>query len=198
MVLVQIRGTSGSGKSTIMRELMYRLGPWESMYAAPRRKPLYYLNPKTSIVVLGHYEIACGGCDTLGSARETYEVLKESIFGKIETSVILTEGLLWSEDRKWTKILIEEDKQDVRPLFLTTTNDVCLERILKRREGKARSKPLNMQKHVVRARFIELTRLKLESWGIKCYRCSDSQAVGVVLKWIKEQANVTVSSKAKG
>jgi ABC-type dipeptide/oligopeptide/nickel transport system ATPase component len=42
-VIIQLRGTSGSGKSTAMRRVMDSLGDWNAVYAPGRKKPqLYY------------------------------------------------------------------------------------------------------------------------------------------------------------
>ena len=77
-MIIQIRGTSGSGKSTAMRRVIDGL-EWQSEYRPGRKKPLYMrsLNAQCRVVVLGHYDSLCGGCDTIGSARAVYELTQE-------------------------------------------------------------------------------------------------------------------------
>ena len=136
-MIIQIRGTSGSGKTWAMKRVMELLGPRSAVYVAGRKQPLYYQFPEDAhipttwaVYVLGHYEIACGGCDTLGSARETFDVWAK-LRSEVSLPHTLMEGLLLSEDSKWT---LEMNKVDeVRVIYLTTPVEQCLERIRSRR-----------------------------------------------------------------
>lgn len=176
-LIIQIRGTSGSGKSTVMREVMEHFGKWKPWYIDGKKKPLSYnYETKThDLTVLGHYESQCGGCDTIGSARQVYDVIQET-----DADVILCEGLLLSEDTKWSSQL-----KDLRVVYLITPIETCLKRIQERRNRAGNDKPLNTKNTINRVRVIERSRLKLDGLGIKCTRASSKQASGVVLKWIK-------------
>jgi len=173
-VIIQVRGTSGSGKSTVMRKVKDRLAGWESHYVEGRKKPLWYR--RGNLYVLGHYESPCGGCDTIGSARQVYEVIQ----GLPLDATILCEGLLLSEDVKWSSQL-----DGLRALFLVTPVDICLERIEARRRAAGNDKPLNPANTVNRVATIKRARVRLRDVGVKTRRVSCSQALRLILRWIK-------------
>jgi len=175
-MIVQIRGTSGSGKSTAMRKVMKAIGGWEPIYKKGRRQPLYYQSG--SVALLGHYESPCGGCDTIGSARQVYDTIQT-----LPHEVLLCEGLLLSEDTKWSSQL-----PDLRVVFLTTGLDTCLDRIGERRRASGNDKPLNPKNTTGRVRTIERARVKLENVGVCCRRASADQAPGLILGWLKLHA----------
>lgn len=69
-MIINIRGGSGSGKSTIVREIMRHYGEVIPHYVEGRKRPLWYDcrlpdDRDPTLRVLGHYETPCGGCDTI-------------------------------------------------------------------------------------------------------------------------------------
>jgi len=182
-MIIQVRGTSGSGKSTVMREVMKALGEPEVQYVTGRKRPQRYFFDGL-VYVLGHYESACGGCDTIGSARAVHDLTRLLLDGPDNARVVLAEGLLLSEDVKWTARLAEEG-EDVRCLFLTTPLDRCLRQIEARRAEAGNAKPLDRTNTVNRVRTIERARVKLLGAGVMCRRCSPEQAPGIVLRWAR-------------
>jgi shikimate kinase len=186
-MIIQVRGTSGSGKTTVVKQVMKKLGPFHGVFIEGRKKPLYYSYAKNgykgpNIFVLGHYEADCGGCDTIGSAPAVFDLIKEVHTGD---SIILSEGLLWSEDVKWSVELLGTIDTNVRALFLTTSTEECLRRVTARQDGK---KPLDparvIRKLTTRVGTIERARLRLVHTDVLCKRCSSEQAPAVIKKWI--------------
>lgn len=74
-VIIQVRGTSGSGKTTAVRKVMAELGEWEPGFVEGRKRPLFYKRER--VAVLGHYEVPCGGGDTIGSVPEIFAAIKK-------------------------------------------------------------------------------------------------------------------------
>lgn len=186
-MIINIRGTSGSGKTTVMRKVMAELGSWTGIGYPGRKKPMYYsLNGRQvetglpGVYALGHYETACGGCDNVGSAAKVYELIMSLLTTYGGDSIILCEGLLLSEDTKWTSQL-----EDVRLLYLTTPLETCLKQIKSRREEAGNSKELNPMNTSNRVSTIERGRVKLLSLGFECRRASSNQAPKIILDWIK-------------
>lgn len=176
-MIIQIRGTSGSGKTTVMRAVMEALGPWKPVFREGRKQPLYYVaKTKTQrLAVLGHYEATCGGCDNIGSAKSVYELIQE-----VEADVILSEGLLLSEDVKWSSQL-----DNLKIVFLTTDVDTCVQQIKSRRQKAGNEKPLNESNTRKRVSVIERARVKLIERGITCRRAPSNQAIEIIFDWIK-------------
>lgn len=178
--IIQVRGTSGSGKTTVMREVMDGItNKWKPNFIEGRKRPLYY-SYMGLYAVLGHYEIDCGGCDTIGSVPQVFRVI-ESLQSNFK--FILGEGLLLSEDVIWV------EKYDANILFLTTSVDRCLKRVEKRQQAKGR-KPKDpervVRKLTTRIGTIERARLRLlEKPNILCRRASSKQASKIILKWLE-------------
>lgn len=182
MRVIQVRGTSGSGKSTVMRRVMDGSGPWVGVTKAGRKNPWYYVAGDPLVAVVGHYASQCGGGDTIGSAPAIYGLTKVLEQNGVRT--VLQEGLLLSEDSRWTNQL-KLDGHDVRCLFLTTPLDRCLRQIEGRRAEAGNEKPLNPANTANRVRVIDRARLKLLEYGVPCRRASADQAPGIVLDWLR-------------
>ena len=186
-MIIQIRGTSGSGKTTAMRAVMAFFQGWQPHMVEGRRKPLWYTTQAhgRTLVVLGHYEIDCGGCDTIGSAPDVYEVCRQAIGMYGPRIVVLSEGLLWGEDVKWSLDLVKQG-YPVRPFFLTTTLEECLRRVELRQDGREpKDKERVVRKLTRRITTIESARRRLVAAGVECRRCSSSQAPRLVLNVIR-------------
>lgn len=183
-MIIQIRGTSGSGKSTVMRRVKDEIGGmWQPFYREGRKQPLYYGNLMNArLLILGHYESPCGGCDTIGSARQVFELTTE-LLEREPGRIILQEGLLLSEDTKWSSQM-----PDLRVLFLTTPLETCLKQIEGRRRAARNEKPLNPANTSNRVAVIERARVKLDESGVFCQRCPSEQAPSIVLRWIRQAA----------
>lgn len=184
-MVIQVRGTSGSGKTTIVRSVMDSIFHWQGHYVPGRKKPLYYytgpeMGDWPRCVVLGHYESPCGGCDTIGSAASVYSLIEEIREGNGDVP-ILCEGLLLSEDVKWTSQM-----GDVRCLFLTTPIERCIDQIRSRRSMVGNDKPLDEKNTRNRVLTIERARRRLLELGVDCRRVSPSQAPKQILGWVRE------------
>lgn len=158
-MIVQIRGTSGSGKSTIVRSYVEQATRVQKYTRAGRKQPIGYvleggLLSSASIAVPGHYETACGGCDTLPSYDDAFGLIRA---GAGLADHVLFEGLLVSEEVKRTVQLHRDFPGQLRVIFLNTPVDICLESIRARRAARGDERPLkedntrNRVKTIVRA-----------------------------------------------
>jgi hypothetical protein len=184
-----------------MREVMKSLEDkqirlWEAVYVEKRKKPLYYkmVFNETPVIVLGHYEAACGGGDTIGSAPKIYKLTEElsekykSYTGKLP--IILWEALIPSEDVIWTVKTLEWDTPIV--YYLTTSLDTCFEQIKQRRLLEGNTKEVDRYKTSTRMPSIERSRVRLLEQGVKCVRCSSNQASKLILKEIQNESRINL------
>lgn len=179
MTVLQIRGTSGSGKTYVMRRIMDCVGDWQAEHIPGRKRPLLYQTLEGSewgrLVVLGSYEATCGGCDTIGSARAVFDLVLD-VQQRLNPNVTLCEGLLLSEDTKWSSQL-----QDLKIYYLSTPLECCLAQIKQRRLATGNDKELNPANTANRVKVIERSKLKLEELGVWCRRCPADQCVRLIL-----------------
>ena len=182
-MIVQVRGTSGAGKSTVIREVKAKMDYFEPRYIKGRKMPLFYLREldgQRPCIILSHYESPCAGCDVLGSARHIFDLLQILDLGKYN---ILCEGLMLSEDTKWAMQISQVLGQHQTNYYLTTDIEECIERIKKRRAEKGNDKPLNEDNTRRRYEVINRTQTKLQDVPmLKSYRVSQRQAVKRIVK----------------
>jgi hypothetical protein len=144
-VIINVRGTSGSGKSFLVNQLMGDYPIRLRYKETGRKRPIGYLcqnEHRRSLAVLGHYEIACGGCDTLPTLERIFELVRQAHHAGYH---VLFEGLLVNSDRRRT-IEMHQDGLPLTVVTLSTPLDECLDAVRDRRARKAKNrepKPLN-------------------------------------------------------
>lgn len=160
-MIINIRGTSGSGKSTIIRSVMGMFPVITPTRIEGRRQPTgYWLGDQGDsrrVYLLGHYESACGGCDTLPS----YDVIYDMVRAAAGIGHVLFEGLLVSEEVKRTKEL-----ENLLVVQLTTPIEVCLEGIRERRRARGDERELNPANTTNRVKTVERACQLLREHGI--------------------------------
>jgi hypothetical protein len=164
-MILNFRGTSGSGKTTVVRGLMSKYPIIIPLGEQPEKKPDGYecrpdrtgLAPYDSPVadapnlyVVGSYKNTCGGCDGIKTQNEACDrVRRYAPLGDV-----VFEGLLISHIFGRYKLLDQEMNREHGHTtiwaFLDTPLELCLDRIRARRDARAaangkESKPLNTQ-----------------------------------------------------
>lgn len=170
-MIIQLRGTSGSGKSTAVRAIMDRYGPRSPVrkIGMKRRQPIGYLcAPQEpdgpSLFVVGHYETACGGCDTLPGYDFTIELVREAASSGYD---VLFEGLLISEEVNRCAKLHQDDLLFLS-IGLSTPVDVCLDSVnQRRREKKPDAENVNPGNTTSRFGAIQRVMDRLSALGVR-------------------------------
>lgn len=134
--IISVRGTSGSGKSHLVREIMKCYDEVNAVSLEGRKRPYYYLlsrpGSKRMLAVLGSYENDCGGCDTLKGTEAIYKLVKEHAEAGRD---VIFEGLMLSGDVKHTKAMDLTNHL----IFLNTSLEECLASVARRREAKGQT-----------------------------------------------------------
>lgn len=187
-MIVQIRGTSGSGKTTIVRNLMAESVQTLRVKAKGRRQPVGYIvspsSVKGRVAIPGHYETACGGCDTLPGYDDIFERVRGGILCE---SHVVFEGLLVSEETRRTIELHEDrlrlpSRAALRVIFLNTPVEVCLESIRTRRAARGDTRPLKEDNTRNRVATIQRACAKLREAGVPVWETDSREAAALQLR----------------
>lgn len=125
-------------------------------------KPLY---------VIGHYETACGGGDTIKTPAEVFDLARKAA----ETgSDVLFEGIISQDDT--TRTIELARTHDVRVIFLNTPLAECLAGIQARRDERGDDRPLNPKNTESRMKRCQSHYSKLRDAGLKVEKLSREAA----------------------
>lgn len=193
-MIIQIRGTSGSGKTTAAMSLQCALN--DNNYVERqvsqnnRKQPLLHIyKPQAPnqpyFAFLGHYNTPCGGVDTITSRLQAFE-LADTYDATDPLTYIIMEGVIMSDDVSMTVVLAKE--HDVVVYQLTTPLDVCLKSIEGRRAAKLKpgqeAKPLNPANTSKRIPAIQRACDRLRAAGVQVVDVSRERLVEKLLELI--------------
>lgn len=155
-VAINIRGTSGSGKSHIVHHF---LDTWSScrepVYQEGRKAPIGYLvkrSGRRDVFVAGSYETKCGGCDGIsghGALDTIYDIVEQQV--TVHHRHVLFEGLIVCSDFKRSHALAKHGFP-IEIVMLNTSLEKCKENIDDRRRSKG-DEPLGDHRNT-EAKFI--------------------------------------------
>lgn len=140
-MLINVRGTSGSGKSTVVFELMKRYKTTPLDLDAKERPSNYQIDLPNGekLFVIGRYSTQCGGCDGIG---DNLEVMRRAEH-YAKRGHVLFEGLLLSSTYGALGAWSEQYKKRMVFAFLDTPLETCLERVNARRRKRGVMEPVN-------------------------------------------------------
>lgn len=175
VVIVNIRGTGGSGKSTVVRAVMARYACVKPVYGE-RKRPLGYVCLKAAAAdplwVVGHYETPCGGGDTMPTPGAVFDLAQ----GAAERGCdAIFEGIISQDDVRRTTELAH-----MWPLLVVALDvpiETCLESIRNRRLSRGNERPLNPKNTVQRAKTLVRTMERLAAAGIEAVWASRAEAL---------------------
>jgi adenylate kinase family enzyme len=163
-MIVNVRGTSGSGKSMLVRTVRDQYPFTTPYHISGRKQPIRYLHEKAnhrSLTVIGHYETACGGCDTVSGMDYIYELIHDAV-GRDED--VIFEGLIVASDVKRCINLMEISQLLV--IELNTPLEECVAGIQSRRDERGDDRILNPKNTISKMRAIEKQRSKWRAAGV--------------------------------
>lgn len=178
--VINLRGTGGSGKSTVVRRIMALATTKIPSFEPERRQPIgYFIHFKTppNLYIPGHYETACGGCDTIKTPDRVYELVRYAVNMGLN---VLYEGIIVQDDIKRCLDLNRElrarRQNGVLVIELDTKIDDCLAGIQARRDERGEAKPLNPKNTVDRMQRVHRSCFKLRDAGVNVLRLSREAA----------------------
>lgn len=184
-MMINLRGTSGAGKSTVFTTFMKMVNACgcevTPVFREGRRQPWFYsARSPRPWRLLGHYETACGGCDTIKTVDEVYDLVRAGLAGG---EVALFEGIMVQDDVK-RAVAFNQEFGDMHVIALTTPIEECLSAIRDRRKARGDDRPLNEKNTRGRAASLERTVLRLEAGGVPVERLDRNAALTRVCRLV--------------
>ena len=177
--IISLRGTHGSGKSTIVRSLL-DANDARPIYGALGQRPEAYeviLAGKPAFII-GPYNSPCGGCD----AVQPYALIPQLIEKYASAGSVIFEGALISSCWGAVGQLLERWGREAIVAFLATSVDECIRRVEERRAQRCDARPFDPKNLIHKFEAITRLKLKLDAADIvKTVTISDAADLLVLL-----------------
>jgi hypothetical protein len=168
--VINIRGTYGSGKTTLARFLMDSYVNQQAQYINGRKRPLYYTldhpNGGNPLAVLGSYETVCGGCDTITEIAliyDTVDFLQSNGYDVFYESLLLTADV--NRTAQWYT-----NGWDLHIIYLNVPTQVCIDSVNARRRAKdPNATDVDTKNLLLKIQGCKSSRKSLEARGVPCY-----------------------------
>lgn len=182
-MIINIRGTSGSGKSTLVKKIMglYKHKLTIKSQDPKAKRPIGYLlsnDNKKWLAVVGHYEIACGGCDTIKTYAEVMSKVTEA--HELGHDVLFEGAVLTTLWKPFVEL--HEGGYPLEIISLSTPLPVCLESVMERRRAKSGddAKPLNPKTTTGKFNSAKSTHAKITAAGVPGVWASRDEAEALI------------------
>jgi hypothetical protein len=171
-VIINIRGTSGAGKTHLVRRIMAELPNWQDVTFEGKLIGHRTRTQRGALVVIGPYREGkvTGGCDNIQQRETAFELIG---YWAADADVIF-EGLLLSEEVRRTVEL--QRISPVHVIFLNTPIDDCIASINERRRARGEEKPVNENNTRKRMKPIFSARGRLKDAGVTVTSLSREEA----------------------
>lgn len=186
--VVNLRGTSGAGKSTVVHTLL-KMFPWQVVehFGARGTRPLVYrvdLNEDgDGIYIIGPYTSPCGGCDAITDYKNILPTLLEryALEGDILFEGLLISGGYGSVGRSLGAL--RDKGHRVVFALLDTPLETCLERVNGRRRARGVLEPVNPVNTEQKYKAAHASQRKIaEEYGHECTMINHKRPVREVLR----------------
>jgi hypothetical protein len=181
--IISIRGTNGSGKSTIARKLI-ELFDAQPESVDKRGKPQNYVMTagQSTLHIIGSYANDCGGCDGI----KVWDDIWPRVVRFAELGHVVFEGLSVSSGYgrigKWS----EPYGDRMIFAFMDTPPELCIERVIERRKRKGNLKPYDATNLLAKHRAVQSTlRRCRDEFGRRAVILNHLDPVSQVLDLLK-------------
>ncbi len=190
MTIITIAGTSGSGKSHLMRLFLVwakKHGTVTEKFVEGRAAPIgYFIDGVTdrSIYVVGGYDVPTGGCDTIHNIAQVFGMIEEQHTQKRH---VLYEGLFVMNMTRGPQLAAELG-QELCVLQLTTPFATCVTSIDARRAERGQGKLETKKNTEDNYRRATNYCAKMRDAGARVIKVSRVEALPTLLELLGEQS----------
>ena len=194
---VNIRGCNGSGKTTVIKEMMKYSNHFEVTETINNKcTVICTVFPEFNFLSFGSYTRDCGGCDVFSKFKPEFESMVAFYdhfldkFWNVKFNIIMEGVIISTINSTYSELFRKYQDRNTREVigyFFTTPLEVCKERVLSRNKGKEISEKLLRRKRnsVLRGANI------FEEHGLKAVECDNSSfAIEDTLPKFFESINV--------
>jgi hypothetical protein len=199
-MIINIRGSHGSGKSTIVRTVLEKYPSFyrEEIRTHIRKRPWGYVcqrpcdcvelpgdivclstcaSQQPKVFIPGHYETPCGGCDTISAVEDSYNRIKENA---VAGRHVLFEGIL--AQHYALKKFLDLKKWPLKVVVLSTSLEDCIKSVQERRAASGKGPLERLDAIKKEYRQTELARRNLREAGVEVIDLHRGAALQFVLK----------------
>jgi predicted ABC-type ATPase len=190
--IVAIKGTNGSGKSTVVRALIAHLGKQATLRFNSKEAGYRCKYEDGSLFVLGKYKTACGGLDSSFSYGGAADDLLFCINKLAAQGHVCCEGVIaitsYGHDRM-TRFADKLKRKGHRMIFayIDTPAELCIERVMKRRREAGNAKPFDPAKLLDKYRSILKSQEQLREAGYDARILPHEEPLQTLLRWFEER-----------
>lgn len=190
--IITIKGTNGSGKSSVVRALIAHCGKTAKLRFNNKEAGYRCLYGDGTLFVLGKYKSACGGMDSSFSYKGAAEDVMMCLDILAARGHVVCEGIIAVNYYGFGRVARFVDEQEAKGnhvIFacLDTPVEVCVKRVQQRRRLRGNYKPFNpdhlLHKHDALLRMQE----KFREAGYDTRVLSHEDPLQTLLRWLAEQ-----------
>lgn len=188
-IVINVRGTNGSGKTTVVKELMQQFGVVDELIKGGERKP-WALELNGNVYVVGSYRTACGGADEVPHFGE----LLNRVHSLAAYGNVLVEGSLLSTvyagsaelEKCCNQLRASVAKTPHHFIFgvLDTPVELCIQRVLARRAAAGNTRPFDPGKVVQKSKSVLSAAARLRDAGYDVRILPYQNATETVVRWL--------------
>jgi uridine kinase len=187
-MIISLRGTNSSGKSTVVRGIMERFRPVPLYGVLGFKKPEAYrlelLKKGKPLYILGPYVVPTGGADQV--TTKGIDVLIALAEKYHQKGHVLAEGILISNNYGSFGEWLHKYKEEVIVVFMDTPLAVCLESVKRRQveAGRGEKEVIHLEGHYKR---VLSTRKTMEGMDFRTEDVSWDNGVEKILSWLTKE-----------
>jgi hypothetical protein len=191
--IVAIKGTNGSGKSSVVRALISHLGKAATLTFNTKEAGYRCQYGGQPLFVLGKYKTAaCGGLDSSFSYSGAADDLLLCIDKLAGQGHVVCEGVIAITSYGFDRVTRFADKlkrKGHRMIFanMSTPADLCIERVKQRRMEAGNAKPFNPEKLLDKYESILKSQEKLRGAGYDARFLPHEEPLQTLLRWFEER-----------